>query len=102
LALPWILEKEGLAAWSSYEQAWGNPTPPYSTDWRHGGPLVDQLIEEGFELSPATFSARVKCLKVSGDKVTSGFGETTLIAATRAWVAKALGEEVDVPEELLS
>ena len=39
---PWLLEKEGYAAWQSYEKAWGNPTPEYSTDWAQGGPIIDE------------------------------------------------------------
>lgn len=66
-----------------------------SSDWSQGGPLIDKHD--------------VQILKFHGETM-AGIGEglvdyypgsTRLIAACRAIVASKLGDEVDVPEELL-
>ena len=72
-----------------------------STNWSQGGPIIERLIAEGFELKTATFSAKFQCYRITGDFITSGFGPTPLIAAMRCFVASELGDEMDVPEELL-
>ena len=64
-----------------------------STDWAQGGPIIEREI------------ARLEDL---GDKgwEACGFGfvamgDSPLIAAMRCYVASKLGNEVDIPEELL-
>lgn len=39
----WMLEENGYNAWQSYEEGWGNPTPPYSSDWAMCGPLIERF-----------------------------------------------------------
>lgn len=67
-----------------------------STNWANGGPLIDEYI--GAVSGPTNArSYSIACLKGS---VLSHRGETILIAVCRA-VASKLGDEVEVPDELL-
>jgi hypothetical protein len=68
--------------------------PEYSTDWAHGGPIIER---EGI------------ALYLNGDDGWTGedgwkraTGHTPLIAAMRCYVAMKLGDEVEVPGELLA
>ena len=67
---------------------------PYSTDWAHGGPIIErakiELIPKG-SYWDAFFAP---------DDHIPYEGETLLIAAMRAFVASKLGDEVEVPEEM--
>lgn len=106
---PWLLEKEGLAAWVGYERAWGNPTPAYSTDWSQGGPIIERerltIAAEGDPKKPVWVSSLTWPREVTYEVGTavrfcSMRGPTSLIAAMRCFVASRLGDEVDVPKEL--
>ena len=64
-----------------------------STDWSQAGPIIEREIarledlgDEGWEACGYGFTAT---------------GPTPLIAAMRCYVASKLGDEVDVPDELL-
>ena len=66
-----------------------------STDWGQGGPIVER---EGIELFRNNeknywFTSRAR------NQI--GTGPTPLVAAMRCYVASRLGDEVEVPEELL-
>lgn len=69
-----------------------------STNWSQGGPLLDgpdgriQLLPM---FNPDYWNARV------AGRSAWMRGDTPLIAAMRCYVASKLGDEVDVPEELL-
>ena len=75
---------------------------PYtpSTDWSQGGPLIER---ERIEVGP-TFSGTVWIAGYS-NKPTSkkcwSNGPTPLIAGMHCLVASRLGDEVDVPDELV-
>lgn len=71
--------------------------PAFSTDWRHGGPLID---EHDVWLSDDEGACVASCEPHIGRYVVEG--GTNLIAICRAVVATKLGEEVEVPQELLS
>ena len=76
-----------------------------STDWGHGGPLIERFS--------VTIGKRTDCppgpkqwdafidTKFCDTANYANFGHAPLIAACRAIVAAKLGDEVDVPEELL-
>lgn len=83
-----------------------------STDWAQGGPIIER---EMIDLRKVYSSGRPStnpydCWKAEivfrDEKLVAGdffaHGPTPLIAAMRCFVTKALGDEVDVPEELLS
>lgn len=73
----------------------------YSTNWAQGGPVIER---EKIQLLPSI----TKCEQPwhssnpANDYVSHQYGPTPLIAAMRCFVASRLGEEVEVPEELLS
>lgn len=77
----------------------GKKPPAYSTDWAHGGVIIER---EGISLyldtnnlwqanifdgNPAVFGTGIE-------------GSTPLIAAMRCYVASKLGAEVEIPDEL--
>lgn len=67
-----------------------------STDWAQGGPIIERnrmYIRPYYNDPPGQWCA--EC----GAEFT--FGPTPLVAAMRCYVASKLGDEVDVPEELL-
>lgn len=88
---PWMLSQgKTMKEWQSSEEAWGNPTPPYSISWACGGPIIGR--EEG------TFQ-KVLCdddnyLAFMGERNTIAFGPTHLVAAMRAYVVSKFGDEV--------
>lgn len=74
----------------------------YSTDWSQGGPIIER---ERIRIVPFPPS-RTKEGWWAGFDYTTGAsigcaGPTPLIAAMRCYVASKLGDEVDVPEELV-
>jgi len=94
-ALNWAVAKcEGFYGHADYR-----PT----TNWAQGGPIIDReditwsmhmLPEYGDDTRFCAFSYRIGSSKAQN-------GPTKLIAAMRCYVASKLGDEVDVPEELL-
>ena len=72
----------------------------FSTDWAQGGPIIER---EKIQLLPSI----TKCEQPwhssnpANDYVSHQYGPTPLIAAMRCYVASKLGDEVDVPDELL-
>lgn len=70
----------------------------YSLSWAQGGPIIDR--EKIYCLPPKEYHRDVwVCTSLSG--VVLMGGDTLLIAAMRCYVASKLGDEVEVPEELL-
>ena len=76
----------------------------YSTDWSQGGPIIEREMREfGFDLwsgahVPDGQFAATYCRGAPDSYV---YGPTPLIAAMRCYVASKLGDEVEIPEELL-
>lgn len=64
-----------------------------TTDWAQGGPIIERerinLWNEGYDWEASRFGEHVL------------WGSTPLIAAMRCFVASKLGDEVDVPNELV-
>jgi hypothetical protein len=109
---PWLLEKEGFASWRLYELGWGNPTPPYSTDWAQGGPIIDReqigvlppvirRISAERHAFPVDYWRAMK-QRDEDESSTHGRGPTALTAAMRCYVASVKGATVMVPAELVS
>jgi len=67
----------------------------YTTDWAHGGPLIEREMIELVPQSPALWEAMYRNQHIPHD------GPTPLIAAMRCFVASKLGDEVDVPYDLI-
>jgi hypothetical protein len=112
-ALNWAVARcEGGVGDNQLIGAWYTP----STDWAQGGPIIDR---EDIAISPAPdglcsaykSDGTTRWLTKGGPTPTSGVevfnwtykqqGYHPLIAAMRCYVASKLGDEVDVPEELL-
>ena len=74
----------------------------YSTDWSQGGPIIDNIkgaqFKHWLESAPET-ACEFHIHNYYGDWIQ--FGPTPLIAAMRCYVVSKLGDEVDVPEELV-
>ena len=109
-ALDWaVAVVEGLTeenAWTTIEifkAARAGGFYRYSTDWSQGGPLVER---EKLELRCNDDGWQAFCFGFPVAKAHSGrrvwaAGSTPLIAAMRCFVASRLGDEVDVPDELV-
>lgn len=78
----------------------------YSTNWAQGGPIIeregiDVFTEKG---TPESWFASVPRYQ-NGERLYGWrihkYGPTPLVAAMRCYVASKLGDEVDVPDELL-
>lgn len=75
-----------------------------STDWAKGGPIIEREKIDVFYT--ATHELGFKAV-ICPDRISNGdfyyqqYGPTALIAAMRCYVASKLGDEVDIPKELL-
>jgi hypothetical protein len=92
--ISWIIERIG-----QYQQL-----PCYSTDWSQGGPIIER---ERIQTTPRGETTdlweAIVFDNIFMDDGSDCFqtGPTPLIAAMRCFVASRLGDEVDIPEELL-
>lgn len=69
-----------------------------STNWAHGGPIID-----GNGISPKTsvgWASGMKWQAETDRQEHMQYGPTLLIAAMRCFVASKWGDEVEIPEEL--
>lgn len=76
----------------------GYPIKAYGLNWGYGGPIIERefITIDAFVDSPKW------CAECNtGDYHNRQYGPTPLIAAMRCYVASKLGDEVEVPEELL-
>jgi len=73
----------------------------YSTDWAQGGPIIEREEVEIFrhwnKAKTDLRAWKAQC----GVQVALLLGPTPLIAAMRCYVASKLGDEIEIPEELL-
>ena len=76
------------------EASW--PTWEPSTNWSQGGPIIEQEL---LCVNPDT--PRNQWMAITNSAEIVQFGPTALIAAMRCFVASRLGDEVDVPDELV-
>ena len=88
-----------------YEEYLGNLD--YTTDWSQMGPIIEREIGNLWKINKLDPSEPDVWTAVSYLKAPDGTllyyedGPTPLIAAARCYVAHKLGEEVEVPEELV-
>lgn len=108
-ALDWAVALSELMSGQDYTLAidddglikrvnFGGMYPEWSSDWQEGGPIIDRTgiclssdHEDAGDGWIAYMPARGSCI----------WGDTALVAAMRCYVASKLGDEVDVPEELM-
>lgn len=78
-----------------------------TTNWSQGGPLIDREIGNLWKNNkldpnePDVWTAAAYRKAPDGTMLYYEDGPTPLVAAMRCYVASRLGDEVDVPEELL-
>jgi hypothetical protein len=104
-ALNWAVAKyegKGLGALTgemlTLRISQGVRPPDYSGDWSQGGPIIER---EGMLIRPQPGYNLWEAWKHGADEGHFSVGPTPLIAAMRCYVASKLGDEVDIPEELL-
>lgn len=111
-ALDWLVAKcEGKSGDCQYEGGnlwYGRQTSGFivyrpSTDWSKGGPIIER---ERIEVTPPVSRHDADQDWMASDIDASGIGHlmtgpTPLIAAMRCYVASKLGDEVEIPEELV-
>lgn len=90
--LDWAVAKcEGVVydnpAWASY-----------STDWAQSGPIIER---EAINVSQGSPVHGLEWMACDAGSTHVQHGPTYLIAAMRCYVASNLGDEVNVPKELL-
>lgn len=110
-ALDWLVAKaEGIDVWREPDGVYLNDGGEVgfmyrpSTHWSQGGPIIDleiyQLLRcQSGSRGPVYWEA-ARGFEEDADHVVM-FGPTLLIAAMRCFVVYRLGDEVEVPEELL-
>lgn len=106
ILLPWgyIRIQNGRVMWrtpGNHETAyvWYQYSP--STDWAQGGPIIErEMLAPEPLLDTNCALIKWRCRNWKGDG-SDFYGPTPLIAAMRCFVASKLGDEVDIPEELL-
>ena len=77
-------------------------TPPFSTDWAQGGPIIERerMTVEFFEDGNYPGGGAWLSTHIIRPYFNEEIGPTPLIAAMRCYVASKLGDEVEIPEEL--
>jgi hypothetical protein len=99
-ALDWAVAKcEGRQepeVVNNFAVAWYTwPNTHYSTDWAQGGPIIEREgIHTGQGMDGLWYANK-------GISKYHQFGRTPLIAAMRCYVASKLGDDIDIPEELI-
>lgn len=83
----------------------------FSTDWSQGGPIIEREWIELIQGGPIIEKEWIELIhdgntwqaigRGFGEDAPMGNGPTPLVAAMRCFVTSKLGDEVDVPEELL-
>jgi len=68
-----------------------------TTKWKQGGPIIDKLRGKGLQLAEVDTTVRASLDGVEGFY----YGDTTLEAVLKCYVASELGKEVEVPEGLI-
>ena len=85
--------------WETSDPRYAEPNDPVvfdpSTDWTQGGPIIER------EKMRIAYNSDEHIWEAGWDCHVKGWGDTPLVAAMRCYVASKLGDEVDVPDELL-
>ena len=117
-ALDWAVAKaEGLnpnsdpkvrrqyVGYSGFAEAngFGYAIKHYSTDWSQGGPIIERerIALRAHDHDVQEWSAEPSINTVQTRLSSFSTGPTPLVAACRCFVAARLGDEVDIPDELV-
>lgn len=108
IALDWAVAKcEGAHPQISYpdKRLFGaiGDTFDYSTNWAQGGPIIEREAHNLFKHNGGKeWCCACNVPREGYAAIITADGPTPLIAAMRCLVASKLGDEVDVPDGLLS
>lgn len=101
-------DEDGLPMYREEDPAEWRP----SSDWSHGGPIIEREISKIWRNMNGTFCAQIKYRApyyspTSGayrgmDAFINKHGPTPLIAAMRCYVASKLGNTISIPKGLLN
>lgn len=98
VALDWAVAKCEGVEFLFYDPPRGETRESPSTNWSQGGPIIErEMIWLGSD-GVGGFDARIY---EPDSEPWCEYGQTMLIAAMRCYVASKLGDEVEIPEELL-
>lgn len=93
-ALDWVVERCNEGNWSCGF---------YATDWADAGPIIERE-RISLEFMPGAGDAGADvwvATRVEGSSVSEECAESPLVAAMRCYVASQMGDEVEVPEDVL-
>lgn len=79
----------------------GDICPDYSTDWSHGGPIIEKM--RGLKLKIGRKPGAPSYAHIVGYNGIERWhqtGKTPLIAAMRCYIASKLGDTIDIPNKL--
>jgi hypothetical protein len=101
-ALDWAVAKCEGNYLAGYEVCWrNNRAAKYSTNWAQAGPIIER---EGLALhreAPGEWYAFMWWDDTDGAGDILRKGPTPLIAAMRCYVTSKLGDNIDIPKELI-
>jgi hypothetical protein len=100
-ALDWAVAKcEGIT-WEQGDLDAGEYGPGFkpSTDWAHGGPIIERGKIDTFNQDNG-YNGAILMATRKNPHPTPYFGETTLIAAMRCYVASKVGDDIEIPKEV--
>lgn len=101
-ALDWAVAKHEGTLPASYDD-WAQTWPRYSTNWAQGGPIIErEHIALSWVVSNYLHVAGCWSAYIPQTDGKILYAPTPLIAAMRYFVARKLGGEVEIPDELLS
>ena len=98
IQLNWLVAKCAKKLPISHQASsrhWWSP----STNWNHGGPIIERECITIEYMDRNYWRARLWNKEIRNYSLYQ-YSSTPLIAAMRCFVASKLGDEVDVPEEL--
>lgn len=77
--------------------------PAFSTDWSQGGPIIERegILVVCWTLRPVSVWMARLWLEPNGRVSVAFKASTPLVAAMRCYVSLTLGDDVEIPSELL-
>ena len=80
---------------------YGGMYPEWSTDWSQGGPIIEREGMQIYRIDQSFWGTTIWWDDEHGASEFTQKGPTPLIAAMRCYVASKLGDNVDIPKELM-
>lgn len=100
-ALDWAVTYALHGDCASYIFKHGRSFHAYSTDWSQGGPILEREGGTVWSTNADGWRCKAKYDYANDREGVTMTGHTPLIAAMRCYVSSKLGEEVEIPEELI-